>query len=73
MKTIDSLERDILALSEEERNQLLERLSGSLFTQPPGDEEPDSVSEAFRRQKELMAEPSIGITWQEIKSNLGRS
>ena len=63
MKTIESIEQDILALSEDDRNQLLERLSESLVS---------SEAEALSRESEWDRDPSLGISLDELKKPVGR-
>ena len=70
MKLLDQIEQEARELSVDERVELLERL-GSLVPVPEG-EEADSIQEATRRLKEMQDDPSIGLTWEEIKTNLGR-
>ncbi|WP_411846720.1 addiction module protein [Roseibacillus persicicus] len=70
MKLVEQIEQDMLTLSVPERMRLLERL-GELVPVPEG-EEPDSVAEAKRRLAEMQADPSIAMSWEEIKTQLGR-
>ena len=71
--TIDILEKEILALSEQERSELLHRVADAQIPPIPVGEETDSVSEALRRKNEMEQDPSIGVTWETIKANLGRA
>ncbi|GHC60639.1 addiction module protein [Roseibacillus persicicus] len=70
MKLVEQIEQDMLTLSVPERMRLLERL-GELVPVPEGEEQ-DSVAEAKRRLAEMQADPSIAMSWEEIKTQLGR-
>lgn len=70
MTTLPEVERLALALSEEERVMLVNRLLDSL---PPGMDELDGgegIAEALRRDAEFAADPSTGITLEEFDAFL---
>ena len=64
MMTVDLLEKEILALPEEERFKLLERLSGKVYN--------NSEQEAMQREKAWDQDPSLGMDLDELKKAVGR-
>jgi len=70
MNTLAEVEATAMSLTEGQRatlaTHLLESLPAVLH------EEDEGLSEALRRDAELDADPSLGMTMDEFKSSLGR-
>lgn len=70
MTRLQAIEKEALDLTDSERallaSHLLQTLPGVLF------DEDEGVAEALRRAQELDADPSSGMTWDELKRGLGR-
>lgn len=69
----DELLAQILRLPEEERDELIERVLGSL--DPPGSAidrmtDAEFAAELERRHQEFLQDPSAGIPWEEVKRRL---
>jgi len=68
--TLLNIQKNALQLSEKDRATLAAELLSSL---PPVLNDPDEgLAEAKRRARELDEGPSLGVTWEEIKQELGR-
>ena len=68
--TLLDIQKNVLQLSEKDRATLAAELLSSL---PPVLNDPDEgLAEAKRRARELDEGPSLGVSWQEIKQELGR-
>lgn len=70
MTKIEAFANDALALNDQERAQLASRLLSSLPAVLHDDD--DGLSEALRRDRELTESSASGISWEELKKNLGR-
>ena len=70
MATLEEIESEAMRLPESERAILAARLLESLPTMP-FDEDP-GVAEAMRRDEEMDRDPCAGMTFEELKSSLGR-
>jgi hypothetical protein len=70
MMKLEEVQKNALALPDSDRASLACELLSSL----PAvlQEEDDGVSEARRRSRELDENPSVGCSWAEIRSALGR-
>lgn len=70
MTKIEAFKSESLSLNDQERAQLASHLLGSL---PAVLNDPDAgLSEALRRDRELTESSSSGVSWDELKKNLGR-
>ena len=70
MTLAQEVEQAALGLTDTERARLATHL---LQTLPAVlSDADDGVAEALRRDRELDANPSAGVTWTEIKKNIGR-
>ena len=67
MTTLDQIERLALELPEAERARLASHLLESL---PPILDEDDGISEAIRRDAELDADPSRGVSLEEFDAQI---
>jgi len=68
--TLLDIQKNVLQLSKKDRATLAAELLSSL---PPVLNDPDEgLAEAKRRARELDEGPSLGVTWEEIKQELGR-
>ena len=68
--TLLDIQKNVLQLSKKDRATLAAELLSSL---PPVLNDPDEgLAEAKRRALELDEGPSLGVTWEEIKQELGR-
>ena len=70
METLHSVESSAMSLSEKERALLASHLLESLPAQLLDEDE--GVAEALRRDAELDADPSAGMTFDELRVSLGR-
>ncbi len=70
MSTLAEIEATAMTLTDQQRATLASHLLQSL----PAvlHEEDDGLAEALRRDAELDADPSMGMTLQELKQSLGR-
>lgn len=68
--TVEEIHKGAMELPEKERA----RLAAELLTSIPATlaDHDDGVAEAWRRDKELDEDSSVGRTWDEIKRGLGR-
>ncbi len=64
------IQQRAMELPDSERAALAAELLGSLPAVLVEDD--DGIAEARRRSKELNNDPSMGCSWDEIKSGLGR-
>lgn len=70
MTRLQTLKAEVLGLPDRERAILAAEL---LETLPPVlSDDDEGLAEAMRRDAELDADPSAGMTWEEIKKALGR-
>ncbi|MEM9079717.1 MAG: addiction module protein [Verrucomicrobiota bacterium] len=68
--TVKEIQREVMALPEDERAALLAGLLGSLPAVLSDFD--DGSEEARRRLEEMKRDPEARRTWEEIKSELGR-
>lgn len=70
MTRLQELEAKALDLTDAERASfaahLLQTLPAVLA------DEDEGVTEALRREREMLAEPQQGVSWEELKRSLGR-
>ena len=68
--TAEEIHRSALELPEDKRAEL----AAELLTSLPAvlSDSDDGVAEALRRSKEVDGDPSVGCSWEDIKSGLGR-
>jgi putative addiction module component (TIGR02574 family) len=68
--SIEEIHANALKLPEDQRA----KLAGDLLASLPAllVDEDDGVAEAMRRSEDLHVNPNSGVTWEEMKSNLGR-
>lgn len=70
MTRVQTLKIEAMALTDAERATLASEL---LYSLPATlSDEDDGVAEAHRRDAELSSNPSSGITWKDLKKELGR-
>jgi hypothetical protein len=71
METLSSLQAQIMTLPDGARANLASFILQSL---PPVyiDEDDDGLAEALRREAEMEADPSMCITFEELKRSVGR-
>ncbi|MES2693694.1 MAG: addiction module protein [Verrucomicrobiota bacterium] len=70
MTRLQTLKAEVLGLPDRERAMLAAEL---LDTLPPVlSDDDEGVAEALRREAELDADPSAGVTWEDVKKALGR-
>ena len=70
MSKVSDIYSQVLDLPEDQRALLA---SDILDTLPANlSDEDDGLAEARRRSKEMDEDPSIGMTWEQIKASLGR-
>jgi putative addiction module component (TIGR02574 family) len=70
MTRIQQLEREAMALTDGERAALATRL---LQTLPAVlSDEDEGIAEALRRDAELDANPASGMSWDDLRKELGR-
>ncbi len=72
MRTLAEVQKDVLALPEEDRVAILNAVVESLPHNLPSDEEPDSIDEALRREKQWREDPTQSLTLEELKAAVGR-
>ena len=70
MSTISEVEALAFQLSVTDRAMLASRLLESL-PEVLSDED-DGIAEALRRREELIADPTIGITMEEVKERISK-
>ncbi len=70
MTRVQALRKEAMGLTDSDRAALATELLYSL-TATLSDED-EGVSEALRRDSEISANPSMGITWDALKNGLGR-
>ena len=70
MTTLNEIEANAMTLPDKQRAELASHLLNSL----PAvlQDEDEGLAEALRRDAELDADPSMGMTIEEFKSSLGR-
>ena len=68
--SIEEIQANALRLPEDQRA----RLAGALLASLPAllVDDDDGIAEAKRRSEDLHENPDSGLTWEEVKSNLGR-
>jgi putative addiction module component (TIGR02574 family) len=69
MMPLANIEADAMKLTENERAQLARKLLDSL---PPAEEIDDEVEEAIRRDAELEADASLGVSLDQLRKSVGR-
>ncbi|MBD5780959.1 addiction module protein [Pelagicoccus sp. NFK12] len=70
MSRMETLKTEAMGLSDSERAALASEL---LYSLPATlSDEDEGVSEALRRDADLSSNPSSGISWNELKKELGR-
>lgn len=70
MTRIEALKAEAMGLTDSDRAILASEL---LYSLPAAlSDEDEGISEAFRRDAEISANPSKGITWDELKKGIGR-
>ena len=70
MSRVAEIYSQVLDLPEDQRASLA---CDILDTLPAGlADEDDGLAEARRRSKEMDEDPSVGMSWDEIKASLGR-
>ena len=70
MNKVSELYSQVLGLPEDQRASLA---CDILDTLPAGlSDEDEGLAEAKRRSKEMDEDPSIGLTWEQVKTSLGR-
>ena len=70
MTTINEIEASAMTLPDQQRAELASHLLSSLPAVLQDDDE--GLAEALRRDAELDADPSMGMTMDEFKSAIGR-
>ena len=70
MTKIEAFKNEAVSFNDQERAQLATHLLGSL----PAvlHDEDEGLGEALRRDRELSDSGSSGVSWDELKKNLGR-
>lgn len=68
--SIEEIQASALRLPEDQRAKLAGDLLASLPAQLADEDE--GLAEAQRRSQELRDTPETGLSWEELKSNLGR-
>ena len=66
---LEDVEKMAMELPETEREVLAHNLFRSL---PDAFDEDDGIAEAKRRSKEMDDDPSMGMSWDEVKKAVGR-
>jgi putative addiction module component (TIGR02574 family) len=70
MNKVSELYSQVLELPEDQRASLA---CDILDTLPAGlSDGDDGLAEAKRRSREMDEDPSIGLTWEQVKTSLGR-
>ncbi|HRP03807.1 MAG TPA: addiction module protein [Opitutaceae bacterium] len=70
MTRVQELRQQASVLSTSERAELAAELLESL--PPVLDDEDDGVSEAHRRDKDMVRDPKTSITWEQLRREVGR-
>jgi putative addiction module component (TIGR02574 family) len=70
MSKVSDIYSQVLDLPEDQRASLASDILDSLPANLSDDD--DGLAEARRRSKEMDEDPSIGMTWEQIKASLGR-
>jgi len=70
MTTLNEIEANAMSLPDQQRAELASHLLSSLPAVLQDDDQ--GLAEALRRDAELDADPSVGITMEEFKSAIGR-
>ena len=70
MQNLNEIEASAMVLPEDQRAKLASQLLSSLPVVL--DDEDEGLEEALRRDAELDADPSKGMTLEEFKNSLGR-
>ncbi len=70
MLTLEHIKEQAMALGESERARLATDLL--LYLPPVLEDEDDGLQEAMRRDAEMDADPSMGMTLEELTKALGR-
>jgi putative addiction module component (TIGR02574 family) len=70
MSKVSDIYSQVLDLPEDQRASLASDILDTLPANLSDDD--DGLAEARRRSKEMDADPSIGMTWEQIKASLGR-
>ena len=63
---------ELLKLSDDERIQLSEELSGTVFLDEPVTD-PAIIAELERRMEEYRRDPSLGRPWSEVRARVRES
>jgi putative addiction module component (TIGR02574 family) len=69
MPSVNEIEKLALELPETERAVLASTLLGSLS--PVLDDEDEGIAEALRRNAELEADPSLGLSLEQLDERIG--
>lgn len=70
MTRIEALKTEAMGLTDSDRATLASEL---LYSLPATlSDEDEGISEALKRDAEISANPSMGITWDELKKGIGR-
>lgn len=70
MTRIEALKTEAMGLTDSDRATLASEL---LYSLPATlSDEDEGISEALKRDAEISADPSMGITWDELKKGIGR-
>ncbi len=70
MSKVSDIYSQVLDLPEDQRASLASDILDTLPANLSDDD--DALAEARRRSKEMDEDPSIGMTWEQIKASLGR-
>jgi putative addiction module component (TIGR02574 family) len=70
MSKVSDIYSQVLDLPEDQRASLASDILDTLPANLSDDD--DGLAEARRRSKEMDEDPSIGMTWEQIKASLGR-
>jgi putative addiction module component (TIGR02574 family) len=70
MSKVSDIYSQVLDLPEDQRALLASDILDTLPANLSDDD--DGLAEARRRSKEMDEDPSIGMTWEQIKASLGR-
>ncbi len=70
MSKVSDIYSQVLDLPEDQRASLASDILDTLPANLSDDD--DGLAEARRRSKEMDEDPSIGMTWEQVKASLGR-
>ncbi len=70
MTRIEEMKTEAMELTDSDRAALASEL---LYSLPATlSDEDEGISEALKRDAEISANPSMGVTWDELKKGIGR-